>query len=228
MVIEAQPAIKVWGILIEEPVTTLTDLVVTAICFYAFFRLNKIPNKNKMHTYLKIYFLSMGTATAVGGLIGHGFFYVFDRNMIWKLPGWFTSMVSISMIERASIEYARKLVKPTTGKIFAWVNIIELLTFMAITFSTLNFFYVEAHSAYGLLVVVTSFNLFVYYKTRNKGSRYYLIAVGFSAISALIFMNEWGVSKWFNHYDISHIGMAISAWYFYLGSKLAINDELVN
>lgn len=228
MIIEPQPSIEILGILIEEPITTVTDLFVTAVCFYAFYRLLKIPTMNKMHTYLKIYFVSMGIATAVGGLIGHGFFYAFNYNMYWKLPGWFTSMMSIAMIERASIEYSRKLIKPSLGRFFAWLNIIELITFMIITFTTLNFFFVEVHSAYGLLIVVTSFNLFVYIKTKSPGSKDYLIAVGFSAVSALIFMNQWGLHKWFNHYDISHIGMTLGAWFFYRGSMKAIKDELVN
>lgn len=227
MIVDPQPAIHLFGILIEEPVTTLTDLFVTAVCFYAFFRLNKIPTRNKMHTYLKIYFFSMGIATAVGGLIGHGFFYVFNYNMYWKLPGWFTSMISIAMIERASIEFARKLIKSSLGRFFAWLNIIELITFMTITFSTLNFFFVEVHSAYGLLIVVTSFNLFVYLKTRSPGSLNYLIAIGFSAVSALVFMNEWALHQWFNHYDISHVLMTFGAWFFYRGSMKAIYNNLL-
>lgn len=215
-----------FGIRIDEPITTLTDLFVTAVCFYAFFRLRGIPNQSKMHTYLKIYFVSMGIATAVGGLVGHGFFYAFNYNMYWKLPGWFTSMVSIAMLERASIEYARKLIKPRLGNFFAWLNIIELITFMVITFTTLNFFFVEVHSAYGLLVVTTSFNLYVYSKTRLPGSKNFLIAVGVSALSALIFMNEWGLHKWFNHFDISHIFMTVGAWFFYRGSMRAIKEKI--
>ena len=112
-----QPSIEFFSIRIDEPITTLTDLFVSAMCFYAFYRLNKIPTRNKMHTYLKVYFMSMGIATTIGGIVGHGFLYLFDYNAAlpvspWKLPGWITSMISIAMIERASIEYARKLIKP--------------------------------------------------------------------------------------------------------------------
>lgn len=177
--------------------------------------------------------MSMGIATTIGGIVGHGFLYAFSYNEAlsvspWKLPGWITSMISIAMVERASIEYARKLIKPRVGKFFAWLNIIELTTFMIITFSTLNFFFVEVHSAYGLLVVVASFNLYVYIKTKSAGSKNYLIAVGISAISALIFMNELGFHMWFNHYDISHCMMTLAAWFFYRGSMKAIYDPLVN
>ena len=212
-----QPSIEIFGIRIDEPITTLTDLLVSFLCFLFYFRIRQLKFKNKISYYLKIYFLSMGFATAIGGLIGHGFLYLFS--FAWKLPGWLTSMLSIALVERAAIENARPLIKPRIGNFFAWLNIIELTTFVIITFSTLNFFFVEVHSAYGLLVVVSGFNMFVYLKTKSKGSKLFLIAVGFSAISALIFMNKWGINPWFNHFDISHCFMAVSAYFFYRGSK---------
>ena len=226
-----QPAIEIFGVRILEPVTTFTDLVISAVCFYAFFKLSRIPVDNKVHFFLRYYFLSMAIATAFGGLMGHGFSYLFsDENSIgvspWKLPGWLISMISIALIERASIEYARKIINPKVGKFFAWLNIVELLTFMTITFITLDFFFVEVHSAYGLLVVVAGFNAFIYYRTRSKASKLFLIAVGISALSAVIFMNELGINKWFNHFDISHCLMAISAYFFYLGAKEELENPL--
>lgn len=247
-----QPSIYPFGIRIDEPITTLTDLMVSFVCFYAFYKLNKIQVNNKVHFYLRYYFLSMGIATAIGGLIGHSFLYLFDTqwqspekfvNFMgkifgeklmndvanpWKLPGWLTSMFSIALVERASIEYARPLINKKVGAIFAWINIIELLIFVTITFLTLNFFFVEVHSAYGLLIVVTGFNLVVFIKTRKKGSKLFLIAVGFSAVGALFFMNEWGFSPWFNHFDISHIFMTCSAIFFYIGAKDVITDPVLS
>lgn len=221
-----QPSIDVFGIRLDEPVTTATDLIVSAVCLYAFYKLNSIPIKNKVHWNLKYYFLSMGLATLIGGVIGHGFLYLFS--FAWKLPGWLTSMFSIALLERASIMYAKPLINPKVGNFFAWMNLIELTTFVIVTFTTLNFFFVEVHSAYGLLIIVTSFNFVVYRNRKSEASKLFLIAVGVSAFSALIFMNELGISKWFNHFDISHILMSISAFIFYKGSLKMIEDPLAN
>jgi hypothetical protein len=223
--ISQQPPIYISGIKISEPVTAFTALMVSAVCFYAFVKLTKIPAHNKVHLYLRYYFLSMGIATAIGGLIGHAFLYALSFS--WKLPGWITSMFAIMLVERASIEYARPLIHPRLGAIFGWVNLVELATFIIVTLSTLNFFFVELHVAYGLLVVVSSFNIFIYRKTRKKGSRLFLIAVAFSGISALIYMNEWDISKWFDHSDISHILLVISAGFFYLGARKIITDPVL-
>jgi hypothetical protein len=212
------------GIRIDEPVTVITDLMVSFVCFYAFFQIAYRKENIKLNQYLKFYFLSMGIATAIGGLIGHGFLYALPfpdgwEVSPWKLPGWLVSMFSIALIERASIEYSRPLIhNKKVFTFFARLNIIELVTFVIITFSTLNFFFVETHSAYGLLVVTSGFNGYVYRKTRSEGSRLALIAVSISAISALVYMNEWGIHRWFNHFDVSHVFMTLSAWFFYKSS----------
>ncbi|MBI9068104.1 MAG: hypothetical protein JEZ09_12485 [Salinivirgaceae bacterium] len=243
-------SINLLGLRIDEPVTVLTDLIVSAICFYGYFKLNQSPIKNKVHLYLKYYFLSMGIATFIGGVVGHAFLYalkaqwelsqqwiafitqVIPENKMnpaanpWKLPGWLTSMFAVMLVERASIEYARKIIKPAIGTFFAWFNIFELLFFIAITFSTLNFFFVEVHTFYGFMIIVLSFNLIIFYKTRSKGSVRFLYAVAFAAIAALFFMNQWSLHKWFNYFDISHMFMAASAYMFYRGSKYIIDHPL--
>ena len=221
-----QTSVDFYGIRIDEPVTAFTDLIVSAVCFYAFYKLHKLEIKNRVHWNLKYYFLSMALATFIGGIIGHGFLYLLSFS--WKLPGWLTSMFSIALLERASILYAKPLIKENVGNFFTWLNLVELGTFIIITFTTLNFFFVEVHSAYGLLIIVTSFNFIVYRKTKSEGSRLFLIAVGISSISAVIFMNEWGFGKWFNHYDVSHVFMTVSAYIFYKGSLKMIEDPLAN
>ncbi len=218
-----QPPIYLLGIKIQEPVTTFTDLIVSAVCFYAFYRMQKHNQKEKVFIYLKYYFLTMGIATTFGGLAGHGFLYLLS--FPWKLPGWITSMFSIMLLERASIEHLRPLISKRVANTFRVVNTIELLTFMTIALITLDFKYVEIHSGYGLMVVVLPLQLYIFLKTKNNGSNFFLLGVFFAAVSAMIYMNELGLHAYFNHYDISHIFMAIAAYYFYLGAlKLEIID----
>lgn len=218
-----QPTINIWGIRIDEPVTSLTALLISAICFYAFIKLGKIRTSNKTHIYLRAYFLIMAVATANGGLIGHAFLYNFS--FAWKLIGWVISMISIMLIERASIEYASPFIGKKIGRVLKWVNLLELTIFITITILTLNFFFVESHTTYGLLIVVASLHFYVYRKTKSEASRLFLIAVGIAAISAIIYMNQWGISKWFNHSDISHVLLMVTAYLFYLGSAKIGNEK---
>lgn len=217
-----QPEIEIFNIRILEPVTSITDVIIAVACFWAFYKVVKMPQRNNLRKYLIVYFLLMGLATLHGGIIGHGFLYAFSFE--WKLPAWFISMVSVASLERSAIEYARKIISPKLGRFFSWLNIIELLTFMYISFSTLNFYFVMVHMAYGLVVVVASFHFYVYRQTKSRGSYTFLMAVIVSAISGLIFLMEWGISKWFNHVDISHIFMTAITIILYYGSEKIIKQ----
>jgi hypothetical protein len=219
-----QPPVYISGFRIDEPVTSLTALLISAVCFYAFIKLGKYAAANSTIRFLRYYFLVMAIATANGGIIGHAFLSYLSFS--WKLIGWVLSMFSIMLIERASIEYASRLIPDKLSLWLKWINIIELATFVTITMVTLNFFFVEAHTTYGLLIVVASLHFFVYRKTRSAGSRLFLIAVGFAAVSAIIYLNRWSFSPWFNYNDISHVLLAIAAWYFYSGST-KIGKELI-
>ncbi len=204
------------GIRIDEPIVTLTDLIVSFLCLYFFYRIQKSGKKEKVFLYFKIYFLNMGIATLLGGLIGHAFLYNFS--FYWKLPGWIMSMISIMFVERAAIEHTRIWLKESIIKAFRVINILEFLTFLTLTITSLNFFFVEFHSGYGLMFVVLSLEGFLFWKTKNLASKYMLIGVGFAAIAALFFMTKTSPHQWFNYLSISHVLMAIAALFFYLGT----------
>ena len=218
----AQPAIEILGIQINEPVTTVTDLIVSAVCFYAFFKLRKISGKEKLHLYLTYFFFSMGMSTAFGGIIGHGFMYLFSD--YWVLLGWCSSIVAVNLMERAVLIYASDLINEKTWKILSLINTAELPVFLLLTLFTLNFLFVVIYSTYGLLLFVGSFSVFIYKKTKSEGSKFFLIAVLFATIGALIFMNEWSIHIWFNYMDTSHCLMAVSAFFFYKGAKAIIKE----
>ena len=205
------------GIKIDEPIVTLTDLLVSLLCFVFAYKLHQKQSREKVITYFKLYFLIMGIATALGGLIGHAFMYHFS--FYWKLPGWITSMFSIMFVERAAIEHTRIRLSKKIVKILSALNIIEFLTFLTLTIVTLNFFYVEFHSGYGLMFVVLSLEGFLFLKTRNKASKNILIGVAFAAVAALIFMNTLSIHQWFNYLSASHVLMAVAAYFFYRGAK---------
>lgn len=214
--IDPQPSIHLWGLRIDEPVTTATDLLVSAVCLFAFMHLTKQKISGRPRLYFRLYFLLLCVATFFGGLIGHAFLYALS--FAWKLPGWIVSMLSVAMIERASIEHAKPLISPKVGRFFMILNIVELVTIMTITMATLNFRWVEFHSGYGLLAVVLPFHTYVWWKTRDKGSAIIICAVGIASFAALVFMNKISFDKWFNYLDISHVIMAVGAYVFYRGA----------
>lgn len=208
--------VDVFGFQIMEPVTAATDLLVSGVCLYAFLKIRKGTNNLPSVNLLKYYFLTLALATAYGGIIGHALQHVLSFG--WKVPGWLISMLSIALIERAAILHAKPILRPGIGKFFAILNIIELSVLVSVVLLTLNFFFVEAHAFYGLLIVVSSFELFIYIKTKDEGSKLLLVAVFISALAATVHLTQFSIHIWFNHLDLSHVLMAMAAYVFYLGA----------
>ncbi len=211
-----QPGIRIFGVLMMEPVTVITDLLITAVCFYAFWRVHKEAPKNAITLFMKGFFITMGIATVCGAFIGHGFLYYLGEK--WKLIGWYTSMISVALIERAAISHARKLISPKLGKFFLVLNVIELITLMVLTTVTLHFKFVEYHSAYGFLVVVLSFHLYTYLKTKDEGSKYMLYNTVVLLIAVFIFNKPVILDVFFNHRDLAHLFMALAVYLIMLGT----------
>jgi len=159
----------------------------------------------------------MSISTATGGIIGHGLQDILSY--AWKVPTWIISMISITLIERAAIFHARPLLGNRMSKFFVWVNIIELLIMIAVLLVTFKFAIVGIHATYGLLVIVFSFELFIYVKKRDEASKLILIAIGISALPALVHLLKFSFGRWFNYNDIAHVLMALASYVFYLGAR---------
>jgi len=215
--LEPQPSIELFGLVLHEPVTALTDIFVSILCLVAYLKLNTLTQRNQVQGLFKYYFLSMSLATLLGGVLSHAFLNFVPFYM--KLPGWIVSMLSVALLERALIQYSRKLLDPKIGAFFSKLNIIELLVFLILVMATLNFQFVLIHAAYGMAIVVAGFTGFVYFKEKNKGSKQILHAVLVSAIGAFFFVFEIGLDKWFNHVDISHVFMMIASVLYYRGAR---------
>ncbi len=194
-------------LLIMEPIVSLTDIMVSVACFAALYNLKKLKLDGKMYFHFKLHFLTMGLATLFGGTIGHAFLYAFSD--AWKLAGWLISMISINFLERAFIAHTIQYVNERTRFVIKSANNIELAAFMGITIYTLNFDFVEIHTGFGLLLVIFPLQLFMYFKTKDKGVKYIFVIVVLAIISAIIFIKQIDIYQWFNHISISHILMVV-------------------
>lgn len=211
-----QPSIEIFGVLIMEPIVTFTDLLVSAVCLYAFIKLSKANRSGQSHQYFRLYFLIMALATAFGGITGHAFQYALEFE--WKLPGWLISMLAVSALERGVISFLSPIIPNRVSNFLGVANIVELLGFAALSFITLNFFFVQIHSAYGLGLVVFPLCFYAFWKTGNNGAKIICLSVLFTTLAAFFYTSKVSISPWFNHLDLSHCVMAIGAYLFYKGA----------
>jgi len=211
-----QTSIQLGQLIIMEPVTTLTDLIVALVCFVAFYNLKHHPDSGHLSKRLyRYFFLAMALSTLYGGLIGHAFLHYLSFG--WKAPGWIVSMLSVALAERAAIMHARPVMNHNYSRFFAVLNIIELLTFMTLTLTFMKFIYVEIHALYGLMLVVFAFEFYVFKKVKDQGSKLVLLSVGIGFLTLIVHLAKISIHPWFNFLDLSHVLMAISSYIMYKG-----------
>lgn len=215
--------ITVFNILIQEPVTTITDFMITVCCWYVFLKSkHEISNHHSAQLY-RYFFLLMGCSTLFGGVFGHALCY--KLGVAYKLPGWITSMMAVMLCERAAIMHTRNVMPVSIGNFFMYANIVELLILITVTCITLNFFFVEFHALYGLLIVTGTFEFYIYRKTKNNASRWILYSVAFSSIAAVAHIWQLSPHRWFNYLDLAHTLMCVSVFILYNGVKKIQNEE---
>lgn len=218
-----QPSIEVLNIRIDEPITTATDLLMAAICFYAFFRIKRGESSGRIKWYFKYYFLTLGCGALFGGLLGHAFLYRLSPQ--WKLVSWIFTLVSVALMAHALLELARPLVKPGFTKLVVRLNLLILVVALFFTLWTLAFSPVKYYTIFGMVAIVGSFSYFIFQKTASRGVIRFLFAVGLGLVSAFVFSYGWGLGPWFNHNDISHVILSCSTLIFYKGAALILDSS---
>lgn len=217
-----QPSIEVFNIRIDEPITTATDLLLAAVCFYAFFRIRKLETTVRIKWYFKYYFLTLGFGTFFGGILGHAFLY--QLSPYWKLVSWILILLSVACIVHALVELAKPLVKPAFTRVALRMNLLILTLAVIVTIWTLAFSAVKFYTIFGMLIVVGSFSYYIYQKTGSRGVVRLMVAVVLALMAAFVFSYEWGFSPWFNHNDISHVILSFSALIIYKGAWLILES----
>jgi len=220
-----QPSIELLNIRIDEPITTATDLVLAAICFYAFFQIRKLVYADRIKWYFKYYFLILGLGAMSGGLLGHAFQYRLAEG--WKLVSWVLTLGSVALIASALVEIAKPLVKPGISRVLSLFNVLVFVLALFFTLWSMAFAPVKYYMIFGMVVMVGSLCYFIHRKTGSRGMLILMGAVGIGFLSAIIFSLEWGLSPWFNHNDISHVILSFSAFSLYKGAALIMDGSII-
>ena len=219
-----QPSIEVLNIRIDEPITLITDLLLAAICFYAYFQIRRLDYTCRSKWHFKNYFLVLGLGAMTGGLLGHAFLYRLSD--AWQLVSWILTLGSVTLIIHALLEVARPYLKKGIARIISRFNVLLFALAVFFTIWSMAFSPVKYFTAFGMVVVLGSLCYYIYQKTASKGTLILMGAVLLGFISALIFSFGWGLSPWFNHRDISHLILSFSAYQMYKGAVMIMGSVI--
>jgi hypothetical protein len=198
----------------SEPITFLTDLLITTACiiFIGLIR-KKAPSPPSIHPW-QWFFATLGLASFLGG-VGHLLFLYIGPNLL--LASWLLSGFAIFIFERISISLISRQVLRTGLTIFISCKFIAFVIFSLVYRS---FTGVKVHAALGLLLIVLAIHTANFIRSRSSGSVWIIIGIFLMALSALIHSLRLALDdKWFNHNDLGHVIVLAGLFAIYKGAR---------
>lgn len=230
-----------------EPMTAITDFIVTIVCVIAFLRLRKISEEN--HGYMKYYpyfFLTMGLGCFFAAIMTHAIPYTMVEQMLMKeqinamewqdkflyhlhdLPNWLLNILSVTLFEISMVERISKNISTYNRARYMKIAMAETAIVTILLLWKLNYAVAAAHIGFALYAIELPMMLKIYRETQSPeakplitGSWIMLIAIAAMAMQKILV--EY--SPWFNHNDISHCVIAITMYLFYQSAKIGMKDS---
>jgi hypothetical protein len=201
------PQVQLGSIVINEPTTAGTDLILTILCLFLFMWLSRFRSNCASISPWRNFFLLMGLSTLFGSIV-HGLKYYqsddyhYDfwmaMNIISGIGVYFAQMATI----RSNFKASR------FRSILITIPNIQLAMFLVILFFFRNFNVVIIQIAMGMVPIM--FVNFLDYFKGTKGGGWISAGIAISCLSAAVHGLKLSLHYWFNHDDLSHVLLMIS------------------
>lgn len=223
--------------IILEPMTALTDFIVTAVCIFGFFKLKALAKKNDNSKSFVYFFLFMGLGTFFAALMSHAFSYVFNPEKLSKseiamlewsdkfqinlhnMPNWIFNVISVTFFEIAIIKQAKKYLEYLNTKFYFSIIAIESTLIFAATLYILKYDIAAAHIGFALYLIELPLQIIIIRKYNAKEAKFLIIGTLLMLITAPVMALKLQITKWFNFNDISHVVIAVTMYLFFLAGK---------
>jgi len=184
---------EVFGILIEEPMTSLTDFITGIVGVVSYFRLRKLGFQDKAHIWFKYYFLFIGIATLCAGVLGHATQYIVGFNA--KTIGWTFSALALFCLENSGLSYYQK---EYGEKKMSWLRSFFLLQLIAhfifvVYPPTRVFTLVKINAFIGMVIIALPLFYFTSQKSGTRGSWMVVLAIIASCVPGIVFSAEFSL-----------------------------------
>lgn len=233
------------GLSVLEPMTALTDFIVTAVCLVAYVRLRRLVKTNDGYMpHYPYFFLTMGLCTFFAALMSHAFPYAFVEPLLSKseisflpwadqfayrihdMPNWLFNAVSASLFEVALVDRAADLAPSISRRRWISVVVAESAVALVLLFYFLDYNVAAAHIAFTLYAVLVPLQVLVRKYHFGKEQKLLLVGAGVMLFTGPVMAAKFQFSPWFNHNDISHVLIATSMFIFYKSAKITLQNGI--
>lgn len=205
-----------WGLQLLEPMALILNLVMS---FQSFLYYQKIRASfaSPFSAYFSKFFLFISISTFFAAW-SHLFYNYLG--LVGKIPGWATSIISISMLEYAMVIY----LYPKGNILLKSIIALLMASAFGLLIFELKFLWVAIHTALGLVLFLGMPFSFRIIKGEEKASFFFwgFISMLMTLPVELIRLN---LHPWFQHHEISHVFMICALYCF---SKGVRQTELIS
>ncbi|MEM1323064.1 MAG: hypothetical protein AAGG75_22555 [Bacteroidota bacterium] len=207
---------------ISEPTNALTDFIVSATAFYAWWKIRSWVHHSAYLRLMSYYFLLMGISTFMGGIFAHAILHWYGH--LQKVPGWLVGMVSMFFLEQASIYRAEEVKVLDRAEAMRWFSRGKLAILLLITIATQHLNWVGIQSVTALFLFVLPLHWRAYRQTSAAVDRYALLAIACSLPIFVVSAFKLSLHHYFNFNDISHIVMVGCILLFYRACRALLSQ----
>ena len=215
------PTIFIGELEIREPITSLTDFLtacVSGVSFFLFLFYKK-NSKNKSFVFFKFYFLCYFIGMTSAAFLGHAFQAYLPKEV--KIIGWVFSAMGQFFLSIATLKVMGNTISKKWISFFNLLLIVQLSVFIFLMIhpSYSDFKIAQIAGSSVLIGFILPMHIFNFLKTKSEGSKAIILAIVYALIPALVYNNQFSISRWFNYHDISHVLMSIFILLMFYASK---------
>lgn len=214
------PSIEIFGITISEPMTTVTDYLVTGFGFSFGLRL-MVSGPGRIQAAQKLWalaFLFIGIGALLGGT-SHGFVtYLGDdaNHYIWKGTVY---AIGLSMLFAVSGTITAASPGPTARFLLHVVNVLGFAIYAVWMIGHDGFVYVIYHYVPAMLAIAIIHG-WMFAGNRAPGAPWVIAGVTVSLAGAVIQQSGFTLDRHFNNNDLYHVIQIIGLYLLFRGTSL--------
>lgn len=198
-------AFELFGMDLLEPMSLVTNWIITITCLVFVFKLRK--ENDSFSQFWTLFFLIFALSTFTGGL-SHVFFNY--TGQYGKLIPFSLAIISNYFLEKGTYVFDQNYKKK---EFFEWFSLSKLIVSLILLGATLHFQVVTINTSVTVLLILARFINSI----RKLGNAYKLYSYGAFVlmITGLVQALKINLHLWFNKDDFSHILIAIAMIYFF-------------
>lgn len=202
---------EIWELQLLEPMALILNLI---MCFQSFHHYREIKNSftSPFSFYFGKFFLFISISTFFAAW-SHLFYNYLG--MAGKIPGYSTTIISISMLEYAMVIY----LYPKGNILLKSIIFILMVSAFGLLIFELKFLWIAIHMAIGIVLFLGIPFSFKIIKGEEKASFFFWGFI-FMLMTLPVELLEFNLHPWFQHQDISHIFMICALYCFSKGVHL--------